>query len=402
MSLHRSNIPSVLLGVILFAACEGTGPPETFVSVRDSAGIRIVETSADTRLEAPWELAEQPEWVVGELEGDPAYLLSHVAGAMQLPTGEVVIANRGTNEVRFYGPDGSLERTRGGEGQGPGEFQYLRALGRCHPQGFVAFDLNWQMNVYANDGAFLEKTTLRTPVGVTPYEVACDPHGHILMIGWGRDATEGPTEGFYQAHDEVLLTTPDGRIEAELGRRLASERIGSRHGSRPHPAGRATVFALHEDRVFVGSGERFEVEIRGLDGSLQGRLRGPRIPLAVTDSVKERVLQALLTDASAERHADIRNDFAEWEWPVSLPAYTALQVDSEGIVWLRAFSADPSSPELWSLMDPENGYLGDLSLQPRQELLEAGHDYILVVTRNELDVERVEKYELLRGPVAGQ
>lgn len=367
------------------------------MSVRDSAGIRIVETTSDTRLQAPWELAEQPEWAVGELEGDPAYLLSGVTGAMQLATGEVVIANRGTNEVRFYDSDGSLQRARGGEGQGPGEFEYLRALGPCSPEGFVAFDLNWQMNVYARDGTFLEKTTLRTPVGVTPYEVACDPHGHVLMLSWGRDATEGPTEGFYQAHDELLLTTPDGTIEAELGRRLASERIGSRFGSRPHPAGRATVFALNQDRVFVGSGERFEVEVRELDGSLQSLLRGPPIPLEVTDSVKAEILQARLAEGSVERHAEIRNDHAEWEWPQSLPAYTALQVDSEGIVWLRAYSADPSSPEIWSLIDPEHGYLGDLALQPRQELLEAGRDYILVLTRSELDVERVEKYELLRG-----
>lgn len=392
----RRSLFIVTSAVALLAACEDADPPETLGSVRDSAGIAIVETTASGRVPAPWSLSDVPEWGVGEVQGDPDYLLSQVTGAMELSTGEIVVANRGTNEVRFYRPDGSLARSRGGEGEGPGEFQYLRALAPCHPDGFVAFDLNWQMNVYRVDGTFVEKTTLRTPVGVTPYELACDPHGHILMVGWGRDATEGPTDGFYQAYDDLLLTDPDGDIQAELGRWLTSERIGHRSGSRPHPAGRATVFALHDERVFVGSGERFEVEVRALDASLQRLLRGPDVPLAVTDSVKDVVLEEMLDGSSPERHAAIRSDIAEWDWPESLPAFTALVVDSEGVVWVRAYSADPAAAEVWSLLHPARGYLGDISLQPRQTLLEAGQDYLLVLTKDDLDVERVEKYALRR------
>lgn len=271
----RTSTLWTAVGVTLFVACEGAGLPESRISVRDSAGIRIVQARSEVRSQAPWTLTEQPVWSVGELEGDPAYLLSEVTGAMQLPTGEIVI-----------------------------------------------------------DGTFVEKTTLRTPAGVTPYQLACDAHGHVLMLGWGRDATEGPTEGFYQAHDNLLVTTLDGTIEADLGRWLASERLGNRGGSGPHPAGRATVFALHDDRVFVGSGELFEVEIHGLDGSLLGLLRGPQIPLEVTDSVKDHVLQTILEQRPRERHAEIRSDFAEWEWPESFPAFTALRVDSEDVVWL--------------------------------------------------------------------
>lgn len=41
-----------------------------------------------------------------------------------------------------------------------------------------------------------------------------------------------------------------------------------------------------------------------------------------------------------------------------------------------------------------------LVLLPRQRLLEAGRDYVLVVTRDEFDVERVERYELTRDLTA--
>jgi hypothetical protein len=47
-------------------------------------------------------------------------------------------------------------------------------------------------------------------------------------------------------------------------------------------------------------------------------------------------------------------------------------------------------------LDPEEGYLGDVHLSPGQTLLEAGSDYLLVLSRDHLDVERVERYLLTR------
>lgn len=368
------------------------------VLVRDSAGTLLVETAAQSRFAAPWILDEEPSWSVGSVDGDAAYLLSRVEGAMQMPDGSILVANGGTNELRFYGPDAAFVRSEGREGEGPGEFEYLRALGRCRPDGFVAFDLNWQMNAYEWDGTFVEKTIFRAPDGVTPYELDCDPHGHFLILSWGREAMSGPREGFYASHGGLVLADTEGTIQSELGEHLVSERIGSQFGSRPHPAGRATVFALHDDLIHVGSGERFEIEVRGLDGSLQTLLRGPPIDLAITDSIKEAFLADLLARTNSDRRPDVRTMVAEWEWPPSFPAYTGLRVDAQGIVWALAYSAVSSTPQVWSLFSLGDGYLGDLELPPRHDLLEAGEDYLLVRTLDELDVERVVKLGLRRIP----
>ena len=164
-----SLVAMVVVGVT--SACDGAPRPGSTLAVRDSLGIRIIESLADGRFRSSWVIGSKT-WTIGELDGEAEYLLSGVRGAMHLPTGEVVIANRGTSELRFYGPDGTHRRTLGREGQGPGEFEYLRALGPCRDDGFVAFDLNWQMNVYRFDGTFVEKIVLRTPDGITPSEVA--------------------------------------------------------------------------------------------------------------------------------------------------------------------------------------------------------------------------------------
>jgi hypothetical protein len=378
------------------AACSGSAAPANSVIVRDSSGIRIVEATATTRFRASWQLGNAPDWSVGELEGDPDYLLSRVVGATQFQDGRVFVANGGTNEIRVYDPDGDLVQTIGREGQGPGEFQYLRALRPCHEEGFIAFDLNWQVNAFASDGTFVGREVLTTPDGFTPYNVACDPNGRFMILGWGRDRTAGPQLGFHPLYDRLLLVTLAGGVESDFGTWLVSERIGSPTGSRPHPAGRATVFDLHEDRLFVGSGERFEVEVREVDGTLQSLLRGPQLTLQVTDSLKAVTLEAMLRGVAEARRPEARSTVVSWDWPGSVPAYTALQVDSNGVVWTRAYSADPLEGEIWSLLDPEEGYLGDVHLSPGQTLLEAGSDYLLVLSRDHLDVERVERYLLTR------
>src|SRR6056297_2052897 len=249
--------------VFLWAAmsCGGSDAPSSNVTVRDSSGVRIVANAATSRFASPWQIADAHDWSVGEVEGDPDYLLSRVVGAMQLPDGRILVANGGTNEVRAYDAQGNLVQTFGRAGEGPGEFQYLRALGRCQHDGFTAFDLDWQANPFTSDGTFVGREVLAKPEGFTPYSVACDAEGRFLLLGWGMDQSVGPQLGFHALRDRLLLTTRDGGIEADLGSRLVSERIGSPNGSRPHPAGRATVFDLHDDQVFVGSGERFEVEV---------------------------------------------------------------------------------------------------------------------------------------------
>ena len=386
---------ATLLTLRLVSGCDK--PAETpSALVRDSAGIRIVETPLTNRIAAPVTIAEQPSVTIGQMEGEPQYLLSSVVGALQLPDDITVVANRGTNELRFYDKSGAWLKTEGREGQGPGEYEYLRALGRCRSEGFVGFDLSWQVNEYDAAGTFKNKSVVRPPDGVSPYNLACDEHGHFLILGWGRSGTSIPI-GFHTTRDRLVLASSEGQITTDFGQRLVSERIGNERGSRPHPAGRATLFALHNDVAYIGSGERFELELYDLKGALQSLLRGPAIPLKMTDSLKSFYTDLAVARISPDRRPALRNEIASWQWPESMPAYTKLMVDDAGVAWLRAFQVDPRAAESWSLLDPQRGYLGDVTLTPGVTLLEAGTNHVLVLQRDSLDIERVLKFTMTRS-----
>jgi hypothetical protein len=387
----------LIAGLLVVSACETGGRAPT-ATVRDSAGIRIVETSDVARHEAPFIVGDTPTFAVGRVEGEAPYLLSRVVGAIQLSDGAILVANGGSNELRLFSPQGEFLRAEGSEGQGPGEYEYMRGLGRCRQEGYVAFDLNWQMNAYDEHGRFVDKTVLRAPDGISPYNVACDQEGRRLILGWGRTVTAGPRIGFYAARDRLVLANRDGQLLADYGERLVSERIGTARGSRPHPAGRATVFASHDGGVYVGSGERFEVERYDLKGRLQALLRGPSLALAVTDSVKRLYRDTQLDAVAPEHRPALRAELEAWQWPETLPAFTDLVVDARGVLWLRLFRVGPQEPEAWALMDPTSGYLGDITLRPRQSLLEAGGDYLLVLQHDSLDVQSVVRLPLDRGP----
>jgi hypothetical protein len=392
---HTRKATAALVALTLMCGCNKAAQTPSVV-VRDSAGIKIVETSTANRVAAPITLEERASFAVGEMEGEPQYLLSSVVGALQLSENVTVIANRGTNELRFYDKAGKWLKSEGREGEGPGEYEYLRALGRCRAEGFVGFDLHWQVNAYDANGTFQEKSVLRAPDGISPYNLACDDHGHFLILGWGR-GTQAPQIGFHALRDHLVLASSNGTIATDFGQRLASERIGNERGSRPHPAGRATLFALHNDVVYIGSGERFELELYDLTGGLRKLLRGPAIPLKTTDSVKTAYTDLALARISPERQPALRNEIAKWEWPASFPAYTKLIVDHAGVAWVRAFQLDPRASEAWSLLDPERGYLGDVTLPAGLSLLEAGPDYLLVLQRDSLDIESVLKFRMTRA-----
>lgn len=122
--------PGLLAVATLTAACADAGPTMQRASVRDSAGVRIVEsTSGAWDSASAWVIGEQPVVQIGAADSDePAMLLTRVEGLTRLSDGRIVILDGQTSEVRWFTPEGEHIVTRGGKGKGPGEFTYAMAL----------------------------------------------------------------------------------------------------------------------------------------------------------------------------------------------------------------------------------------------------------------------------------
>jgi hypothetical protein len=78
---------------------------------------------------AQWHLTPQPTLTIGNT-GDPAGDFTAVMGAARLSSGDIVVANGRTSELRVFGSTGAFRKTISRNGEGPGEMRIIGAFGR--------------------------------------------------------------------------------------------------------------------------------------------------------------------------------------------------------------------------------------------------------------------------------
>lgn len=128
MRFTRWLVPAAVLSL---AACGAGDRAAGDVVVRDSSGVRIVESPAPTWGRAlPWTVSAEPIVTIGTVEGDAAYQLHRVGAALRLSDGRIVVANNGSSDLRYYDSAGRHVRTVGRRGEGPGEFSMLSGMVR--------------------------------------------------------------------------------------------------------------------------------------------------------------------------------------------------------------------------------------------------------------------------------
>lgn len=154
--------------------------------------------------------------------------------------------------------------------------------------------------------------------------------------------------------------------------------------------------AMTQDRVYLGTGEQLEVQVRDRSGTLQLLLRGPAVPLEIPNNVTHLLAQGTLSDGEADLLAQI--EALRLAFPPSLPAYSAMLTDPRGGVWLRRFDLPRTGPERWAVFDESGAFLGHLRMPDTFSLREIDSDHLLGVTQDHLGVERVVLHRLKRAP----
>jgi hypothetical protein len=375
--------------------------------VRDSAGVVIVENSAPLHGGGGvLVLSSAPLVEIGVLEGEEAYQLNGVAGALRLRDGRIVVANRGTSELRFYDVGGRHLRSVGGKGGGPGEFQYIgEPLRLAGDSLLVGERAAARLSLFSAAGDFVISHGTRTPVGVLA-------DGTLV----GRRTLRAPGDqlqsGLLREAEALVRHTRAGEELDTLGVVRGSERhlhleqsggtIESISISTPL-FGRTQQLVVGPDRVYAGSADSFEVEVYRPEHGLERLIRVMRPSRPVTPAVlaaKKREELAAAPDAA--RRQGVERRFAELTPPEFLPAYSVLQLDAAGLLWVEEYRAPGEVEPRWQLFDSEGRWLTTVETPVRFRVLDIGVDYLLGVWRDELDVEYVHLYGLERRDRLGE
>jgi hypothetical protein len=403
------NVPVItaltILSLVLTAAGCRSEPRTAGAVMSDSAGVRIIDNTDYAWPQGQgWRLAAEPAVDIGVLEGDAAYQLFRVRGSKRLSDGRIVVANAGSLELRFYDPGGSHLFSVGREGGGPGEFGSILTLQATTRDSLLVFDQrNQRLSVFAADGSLARTAQFQflpeiegLPVIVAPFSDGSLLVGVRTYFGSGEIRSGLSRDNIIYVHcsaDGQLIDTlailPGGELNT-----IAEDNtvmVGDR------PFGRYPRHAIHADGFYYGSSDRYQIDDYGQDGGLRRSLRRALANMEVTAADVDSYMREQIEAATDDRRREIAERLlANVSFPETFPAHGDIHVDSDGNLWVAVYRRPDDDQPRWTVFDPNGQMLGVVSTPPRFTIYQIGSDFVLGRWLDELDVEHVRLFELLK------
>lgn len=386
--------PPVLIA--LFTACSPSGDLPPLSVQRDSAGIAIIESFAPAWGDsARWRVDAEPLLDLAESGTGDAHYFNSVREVKRLPDGGIVVANRGSHEIRKFSADGEFVGSAGGSGEGPGEFTNLQQI-ELAGDSLLGLDWDGRMAIFGRDLG-LVRTMWPDPEvsevrylndGIMVAEILVPEHGTLGLARWPSVLvlfdlegvavdTIGWTPGFEEYATDILSAAPLFR--------------------------KSSVLDSHGDRIFVGSSDHMQIEELNTSGDTVRILRIPDYPLALTAEQVRAERDASLdiplppgVSSLPPYYVDAVGDMPS---PETRPAYAGMLVDATGAIWLQPFRgmSEGGGPEAWLVLGPDGNWLGSVEIPEDFWVTDIGADEILGIWTDELDVQHLQVRHLARG-----
>lgn len=391
--------------VMLFAHGCATEQRGSSAVVTDSAGIQLVESRGFSWLEGHgWRLADEPTMDIGVLEGDSEYEFFRVAGARRLTDGRVVIAEAGAFEIRYYDPRGSHLLSTGREGGGPGEFADIGSIAATPQDTVLVYDPgNQRISYFDPSGAFARSVQLRSLMESGGFPVIVQPFVDGTMLV-GVRTFFGPG-GFRTglSRDEIVYLRCDaeGTVTDTLGVKPGGEMYAMAQENRriggDRPFGRYPQHAVSGNGFFYGSGDSYEIEFMDNTGWLLRSLRRPVTNVEVTNADIEAYKRERLENSTDERQRQIEETLLEVvSFPDAFPAYGSFLADADGNVWVAVYRRPGDEQPRWTVFDRGGRMLGEVQTPKGFRIFQVGADFVLGSWVDDLDVQHVLMFELLK------
>lgn len=393
----------LLAGLALALACGREGSERTAgalsePTVRDSAGVRIVENGAMPA--ARWRVDAEPLFTVGWDEGDPDFTWPQ-SGRI-LPDGGAVVGEFAEGRIYRLGPDGTVVETVGRKGEGPGEFQGFDAILLEGDSILVSDGRLLRVTLVAPDGAV---RTAPLPSGSFLHHASATlSDGRLLLVpGDGYSGVAETRQEWVFQTQPILAASPEGGLVDTVAELPHLRRWYGSRGASPGPVqvkGRAGAFA--EGFAWARSDEP---GVRWYDGA--GRLvqvaRWDEEPAPLTPewrSEMRRIYEEAYRSRGSEEAfvaaqlATLEEGLDRHQGP--LPYWDRFLVDRLGNAWLSDYTLPGQAPRRWSVVARDGAVVGWVDLGGVTAILDVTDDRILGVRRDELDVPAVTMFALIK------
>lgn len=416
---HRMKYAGMtVVGIcVLAAGCTGGTAGGGKASTRDSAGIAIVENTGPAwPANAGWTVVDSPLVDVGDVD--------HVLGPVRLSDGRLAIANAGTSEIRIYGVSGALLKTTGRSGSGPGEYQNLVGIWAGPGDSLMVSDiLVRRLTVLDRDGNVVRSLSLggtaggfRSVNGSVDFAVPMGWMADGSIVGLAQTFTMNAVrDGIFRDTLAVVRYGPDGSARDTVGRFPGPEMeqmtltMGTQSMAAPSPVplGKQFVASARGDRLYAGLNNKWEIEMRGLDGVLKRLIRASIKPAPITSAdvaANRRALreqmesQPMMKNVPEPIKKQLTARVDQAKYPPVFAFFAALLTDGQGNLWAQEVGSGADKTQRYAVLDSTGQYLGRVTMPANFRASSIGPDAVFGVWKDQDDVEHVRAYPLRKGP----
>jgi len=403
MSFVAAMAPLLVLG------CGESDPPSPSHAVRDSAGVRVVDNHAPTWTGAQgWRVPSEPRLEIGEQSGDAAELFSNVAGVVLASGDRIVVADGASGTIRLFSLDGATIGTTGGLGEGPGEYNSLAHVGLASEDTIIALDPVLQrVSVLEPNGEFVR--SVRVPpeqAGVFPRPLGVFAERHVFL--GALDPIPDAQQGLSRRQLRVVsMDIADGTAN-DVGSFLGPEELIDGPRSIAYTFGASTEVAVAKSKWAVISTDSAVFRVfdeNGLHTIARWPSDGALVTQALLTAAMEARISRMPAGVSPRTIERLRAKVVDETVAPRLPVARSVVMDEDQNVWVELYPTPGAEQVEFEVFSAEGRWLGKVALPSGLKRgtnpafdpqLEIGRDYVLGVWVDDLGVEFVRMYDLLK------
>jgi hypothetical protein len=375
------------------------------VSLSQSAGAQAKPSSLPGV--PKWTLSPSPVLRIGD-DTDPNATFLRIKDVTRTPSGDILVPNGGTAELRLFSPRGAFMRSLSRQGQGPGELGYLGRVYRSGDTLFVTESAprSPPLHIFTLREGFRNRSVISPSNAPKGASVVGRLSGGEFLVMTGAVIMQ-PVAGVLSRDTMpvgILRGGPSGTVEwlgnfpnlSWLGYASPALRVGV--GMVRYTLGPSLVTGVSQDRIWIGDSGTGEITIRDATGTIVARAKLPLRARAFSEASLERAKQRALAGATRPQvRASYEALYAPGHRPRRAPLFTRFIPAGDGQMGVELFEEEDRAVSRSVLMLDRNGIpRGQFVCPSGVTLHEIGIDYALGVETDADDVERVVMYQLTR------
>ena len=395
------------LAILALFGCVGRDNSTGSHSVRDSAGVIIVESARSSADDSGWKLSDEPVLQLGVVDGDSTQLFSDIGSVACLSDGRIVVTDGDSRDVRYFSADGHHLVSVGRRGQGPEEYRGDPGRLFVLPGDSLSVEDRLDRLVYDSEGRFVERITGRADLvqGLTGTSSGVGGtwlgDGTLMILSPDPLPTPLTPAGPARQAESVIRISPDHTTADTVLRVAGNAYEVTPDGDLWSPVFYAATRVSRSSRgtpYVITDGSTAEVHRFGTDGRHE-ILRWQDQPQPITPQDVEHWISSFVS-RSPNQEQRFRASFAAVQVPAGKPVVGWVVAGTDGAILLASGRpGDPAfGPLRWTVIDSDGAFLGRIDIPEGFVPLDFGPDYVLGEWRDELDVPHVRMYQLSRQP----